>query len=63
MTNYYYSKKQVTNILNTLLLINNKLTEDQKTYLVKKQVVYSLIWCEVFKQSINFKSKFLTIFK
>ena len=63
MTNYYYSKKQVTNILNTLLLINNKLTEEQKTYLVKKQVVYSLIWCEIFKQSINFKSKFLTIFK
>ncbi len=63
MANYYYSKKQVTNILNTLLLINNDLTDEKKEYLLTKQIIYSLIWCELFKQSINFKSKFLNILK
>ena len=63
MYNYYNSKKQVENILQTLFLINNKISESDKTNIIIKQTVYSLLWCEKYKQNINFKSNFLKYIK
>ena len=63
MSNYYHTKKQVKNILNTLILINKNFNKNEKHYLLSKQVIYSLLWCEKFNQSINFKSNFLNIIK
>ena len=63
MSNYYYTKKQIKNIINTLFLINTKLDKNNKKTLMTKQVIYSLVWCEKYNQSINFKSKFLELIK
>ena len=63
MSNYYFTKKQIKNIINTLFLIKQKITKEKKIILIKKQVIYSLIWCEKYNQSINFKSNFLNFLK
>ena len=63
MSNYYFTKKQIKNIINTLFLIKQKITKEKKNILIKKQVIYSLIWCEKYNQSINFKSNFLNFLK
>ena len=50
MSNYYFTKKQIKNIINTLFLIKEKITKEKKIILIKKQVIYSLIWCEKYNQ-------------
>ena len=64
MANYYFTRKQITSILQTLYILNNKkeFYKLRNDYL-QKQVIYCLIWCELYDQNINFKSKYLCLIK
>ena len=63
MYNYYNGKKQVVIILQTLYLINNELTKEKKNNILIKQSVYSIVWCQKYKQNINFKNDFIKYIK
>jgi len=63
MSNYYYGKKQVENILQTVHLIENDIDDKKKINILIKQTVYSLLWCQKYDQNINFKSNFLKYVK
>ena len=64
MSNYYFTRKQITNIVHTLYILNKK--QDfykQRNFYLQQQVVFCLSWCELFQQNINFKSKYLSLIK
>ncbi len=63
MANYYFTRKQITNILHTLYIIQNKnnFLKQNKNYYLQKQAIYCICWCEFYNQNINYKSNYLSL--